>query len=239
MTDQNPDTRADSPTFKKFLRVATMVNEHEHRQDRACSFFMKALDGKTYILCIDENAQFLILDPENGNALVPQAPTFWVPPNVDIQDWVGNGSTQSLNAGVGIRRNFRQNSIDEIRTNTNIEFGPLPYDGSAIVVRILWQLEGGGSGTGIKFNLKFGFIEINTDDAKTKVSGTVFKEIDVTTLSTNMLFETDMPPISGATPSALLELTLQRLGNDPFDDWNREVSVFATVMFREDSIPAP
>lgn len=239
MTHPTNDPRPDSDTFKNYLRVVTQINEHEHRQDNPCSFFYKGLDRLTYIMCIAEGGIFQILPVDGDGAIGPpveQPPNFWVPPTVDIRDWVGNGSQEAINTNIGFHREFRQNANNELRANTNLLFGPLAYDGTDLFLRLLWSIENTPSGgDDVQWELDFAYIKANVgENANTKVSGNLTKLVDVSSFTVDELVTTDLPVMAGLDAAALLEMNLRRDGF--VDNYNKTVHLYATVLFRADTV---
>lgn len=231
---------ADNPGRLEYLRTGVLINEQEMRLDNPCSLFYRGLDGLTYILCLGAGGIFQILPVDGEGTIdipVEQPPNFWVPPTVDIRDWVGNGSQEAINTNIGFHREFRQNKNDELRGNTNLFFGPLAYDGSDLFVRIIWQLTSSPvSGKTVKWDLDFALVKADgTEDAETKSNGALTTgEIDISSFTPNRLVTTDFPVMDGELNAVLLEMNLSRDGST--DSYNKVVHLFATVLFKADTV---
>ena len=234
------DPRSDKGTFREYLRTGILINEKEMRLDKPCSLFLKGLDGKTYIICIAADGIFQVLNTEGESIGLPveQPPNFWVPPTLDIQDWIGNGSQQAINTNIGFHRVFKQSpSDDEMRGQSNLLFGPIEYDGTDIFLRLLWQLDNliPSSGDTVIWELDFAFVKADgTEDADTKSSGTLSLTIDVGSRSVGNLFSDDLPNMPGLDGASLLEMNLRRKAS--VDLYKDPVKLFAVVMFRSDTV---
>lgn len=136
----------------------------------------------------------------------------WHPPAFSLGSVVTSGTSAFNAIGAGHLITFDPNQDDEILLNIELDHNGMLYDGSNILISLIWQLFSAPSvGQNVKWELDYAFLE-DGEDNYTIVDGTVVMDIVVGSRIQRQQYTDTFAAISGPSGSTHLQITLRRNG---------------------------
>lgn len=154
--------------------------------------------------------------------------TKWFPTALTLGDFAANGVSTFTAIGAGYLYTFNNNADDELIGNVALDRNGDLYDGSPIMLALIWQIfTAPAGGNNVLWELDYAFTN-DDDDNYTAIDGTVVLNVDVSARTERQQYYDLMPEISGAAGARNLQLTLRRNGSGAgSDNYGGDADVYA------------